>query len=77
MYEDEFGDCTSIRGRFQQYFVFGEFEDCNPWKHDYTSCVRWKHDRDKEAVVSFEMGYLNFSRTVLFIFTYTFIYALN
>ncbi|KAG8296823.1 hypothetical protein J6590_048897 [Homalodisca vitripennis] len=49
LYEDEYDDCTSIRARFQQYFVLGHWEDCTPWKHDYYNCEKWKNNKDKAA----------------------------
>uniref|UniRef100_A0A1B6I5V6 Synaptic plasticity regulator PANTS n=1 Tax=Homalodisca liturata TaxID=320908 RepID=A0A1B6I5V6_9HEMI len=49
LYEDEYDDCTSIRARFQQYFVLGQWEDCTPWKHDYYNCEKWKNNKDKAA----------------------------
>ncbi|XP_054287312.1 UPF0545 protein C22orf39 homolog [Macrosteles quadrilineatus] len=49
MYDDEYSDCTSIRGRFQQYFVFGKFENCDEWKHDYNNCLKWKREKDVDA----------------------------
>ena len=51
MYKDEYSDCTSIRGRFQQYFVHGETEDCLPWKRDYENCMKWKDNGNEKAFV--------------------------
>lgn len=50
-YRDEYRDCTSFRGRFQQYFVHGKTEDCLPWKSDYENCLRWKDSKNKKAFV--------------------------
>lgn len=49
IYQDEYSDCTSFRGRFQQYFVHGVTEDCTPWKRDYENCLRWKENKNKKA----------------------------
>ncbi|XP_066995567.2 synaptic plasticity regulator PANTS [Anabrus simplex] len=38
MYNEEYKDCTSIKARFHQYFIFGEILDCSQWKKDYNNC---------------------------------------
>ncbi|KAJ8725822.1 hypothetical protein PYW08_004005 [Mythimna loreyi] len=49
LYKDEYKDCTSFRGRFQQYFVYGETLDCNQWKKDYDNCCKWENKGDIKA----------------------------
>ncbi|XP_013194924.2 UPF0545 protein C22orf39 homolog [Amyelois transitella] len=49
LYKDEYKECTSFRGRFQQYFVFGETLDCNQWKKDYNNCCKWEDGKDLKA----------------------------
>uniref|UniRef100_A0A336K5Q7 Synaptic plasticity regulator PANTS n=1 Tax=Culicoides sonorensis TaxID=179676 RepID=A0A336K5Q7_CULSO len=49
VYYDEYKDCKSIKGRFQQYFVNGESDDCTPWKRDYDNCVKFEDSRDLKA----------------------------
>ncbi|KAF9802782.1 hypothetical protein SFRURICE_002950 [Spodoptera frugiperda] len=49
LYKDEYKDCTSFRGRFQQYFVYGETLDCNQWKKDYDNCCKWEDYKDIKA----------------------------
>lgn len=55
MYKAEYDDCTSIRGRFDQYFVFGKSIDCTQWNTDYLNCYQWEKHKSEEAYV----GYLN------------------
>ncbi|XP_018318817.1 UPF0545 protein C22orf39 homolog isoform X2 [Agrilus planipennis] len=42
IYSDEYSDCTSIKARFHQYFVFGTTLDCSQWKRDCDNCWKWK-----------------------------------
>nr|XP_021184985.2 UPF0545 protein C22orf39 homolog [Helicoverpa armigera] len=49
LYKDEYKECTSFKGRFQQYFVYGETLDCNQWKKDYDNCCKWEDKRDIKA----------------------------
>lgn len=49
LYNDEYDECTSFRGRFQQYFVYGESIDCNQWKKDYDNCCKWRSKKDIKA----------------------------
>ncbi|XP_043470871.1 uncharacterized protein LOC122504054 [Leptopilina heterotoma] len=49
MYKEEYGDCTGIKDRFQQYFVFGELTDCSQWKTDYQNCEKWNKKKDTQA----------------------------
>ncbi|CAG9783927.1 unnamed protein product [Diatraea saccharalis] len=56
-YKDEYKECTSFRGRFHQYFIFGHTIDCNQWKKDYDNCCKWVDDKDingAEAVINSE-----------------------
>lgn len=46
MYKEEYDDCTSIRGRFQQYFVHGNSADCSQWQRDYDNCVHFEKSPD-------------------------------
>ncbi|VVC96922.1 UPF0545 protein C22orf39 homolog [Leptidea sinapis] len=52
IYEDEYDECTSIKARFHQYFVYGETLDCNQWKRDYDNCCKWRDDKDIKAGVA-------------------------
>ncbi|XP_026329803.1 UPF0545 protein C22orf39 homolog isoform X3 [Hyposmocoma kahamanoa] len=49
LYKDEYKECTSFRGRFHQYFIYGQSLDCNQWKHDYNNCCKWVDDNDLKA----------------------------
>ncbi|GBP02583.1 UPF0545 protein C22orf39 homolog, partial [Eumeta japonica] len=49
LYKDEYNECTSIKGRFHQYFIYGETLDCNQWKKDYNNCCKWVEERDLRA----------------------------
>lgn len=51
MYKDEYDDCTSIKARFHQYFIFGEILDCEQWKTDYHNCYQWQKHKSEEAYV--------------------------
>ncbi|XP_068629844.1 synaptic plasticity regulator PANTS isoform X2 [Battus philenor] len=49
VYKDEYKECTSFRGRFHQYFIFGEPQDCKQWKKDYDNCCKWEDKKDVKA----------------------------
>ncbi|XP_008548060.1 uncharacterized protein LOC103571624 [Microplitis demolitor] len=49
MYEEEYKDCKSLRGRFYQYYVHGEQLDCTQWKRDYQNCQKWRKKQDEVA----------------------------
>lgn len=51
MYNEEYNDCTSIKARFHQYFIYGETIDCSQWKRDFNSCVRWRDEQNSNALV--------------------------
>jgi len=67
VYKDEYDDCTSIKARFHQYFIFGETLDCNQWNVDYHNCYQWQKHKSEEAYVRrllhdvLTMTYLNIS----------------
>lgn len=48
-YKTELKECKRIKGRFNQYFIYGEFLDCIPWKTDYKNCQKWSWGKDKKA----------------------------
>ncbi|XP_012533889.1 UPF0545 protein C22orf39 homolog [Monomorium pharaonis] len=49
MYKDEHNDCTSIKARFHQYFIYGEAINCDQWKTDYNNCYQWQKYQSEEA----------------------------
>lgn len=51
-YKDEYKECTSIRDRFHQYFIFGELRDCRQWKVDYDDCRRFEEKEDWQAALN-------------------------
>lgn len=51
VYKSEHKECKSIKGRFNQYFIFGESLDCENWRNDYNNCQRLNWLGDKEAAV--------------------------
>ncbi|XP_059480059.1 UPF0545 protein C22orf39 homolog [Neocloeon triangulifer] len=54
-YIDEFKECTSIKGRFHQHFIFGEPLDCSQWKKDYNTCLKLEKDpKAKEELIKSE-----------------------
>ncbi|XP_041976976.1 UPF0545 protein C22orf39 homolog [Aricia agestis] len=57
LYDAEYSECTSLKGRFHQYFIFGKSLDCNQWKKDYDNCCKWvdkKNVKAGEAVIKSE-----------------------
>ncbi|KAJ8940631.1 hypothetical protein NQ318_020688 [Aromia moschata] len=49
VYDDEYSECTSIKGRFNQYFIFGKSLDCSQWKKDSLNCYKWVEENDVNA----------------------------
>ncbi|XP_067631638.1 synaptic plasticity regulator PANTS isoform X2 [Eurosta solidaginis] len=52
VYRDEYDDCTSIKARFHQYFIFGESVDCSQWKKDYDNCKRYQESNGNDVAAS-------------------------
>ena len=64
IYKEEYKDCKSIKERFNQYFIYGEMQDCAQWNEDYKNCSLWVESNDKEALVIFfysSVGPANFA----------------
>jgi len=51
-YKDEYKECSSIKGRIHQYFIFGHNLDCSSWNKDYNNCILFRKTRGKEAIQS-------------------------
>lgn len=49
VYKEEYRECKSFRGRFNQYFIFGEYLNCDQWGEDYNNCQKHSWLNDKEA----------------------------
>ncbi|KAG5676280.1 hypothetical protein PVAND_006128 [Polypedilum vanderplanki] len=45
-YKEEYKECRSIKGRFQQYFVNGDILDCSSWQHDLNDCINFEEKGD-------------------------------
>lgn len=52
MYKGEYRECKSIKGRFNQYFIFGEYLDCTQWAEDYNNCQKYSWFNDEDAAKS-------------------------
>ncbi|KAL1497593.1 hypothetical protein ABEB36_008526 [Hypothenemus hampei] len=52
VYDEEYNDCTSIKARFNQLFIFGKTIDCGQWKRDSINCYKWRDNKDVQAAVS-------------------------
>lgn len=59
VYKDEYKDCKSLRSRFNQYFIFGEYLNCNQWRDDYNNCQKYSWLGNKEAAVEIIKSELN------------------
>src|SRR5687767_10968920 len=51
-YKDEYKECSSVKGRIHQYFIFGHNLDCSSWNEDYNNCILFRKTRGKEAIQS-------------------------
>ena len=40
LYLDEYKECKSIKGRFHQYYIYGDYQDCTKWKEDFDNCEK-------------------------------------
>ncbi|XP_030764195.1 UPF0545 protein C22orf39 homolog [Sitophilus oryzae] len=49
IYDEEYSDCTSIKARFNQLFIFGKVQDCIQWKKDSDNCYKFCNDNDLTA----------------------------
>lgn len=49
MIAEEYKECTSIKGRFQQYFVNGDILDCSSFNHDLNDCINFEEKNDYRA----------------------------
>ncbi|CAH2990536.1 unnamed protein product [Chilo suppressalis] len=52
IYKDEYKECTSFKGRFHQYFIYGHTIDCIQWKKDNDNCCKWVDNKDTKAAKS-------------------------
>lgn len=59
LYKQEFKECKRIKGRFNQYFIYGERLDCTHWGTDYNNCQKYHWFKDTDAgiaVISSELA---------------------
>ncbi|XP_066146253.1 synaptic plasticity regulator PANTS [Euwallacea fornicatus] len=49
VYDEEYRDCTSIKARFNQLFIFGKTLDCSQWKQASLNCYKWVDNKDVKA----------------------------
>ncbi|XP_001603320.1 UPF0545 protein C22orf39 homolog [Nasonia vitripennis] len=49
LYKEEFHECERPKGRFHQYFIYGDYLDCNQWQTDIKNCNLWKESGDEQA----------------------------
>ncbi|OQR74055.1 UPF0545 protein C22orf39-like [Tropilaelaps mercedesae] len=49
-YSDEFKDCTSLKARLHQRFIYGEFINCEQWRTDAENCMKWRNAKDVQAL---------------------------
>ncbi|KAI1292017.1 UPF0545 protein C22orf39 -like protein [Halotydeus destructor] len=49
-YKDEHSECTKIRSRFHQLFIFGKTLDCEHWKQDYATCMNFRKNDDVDSL---------------------------
>lgn len=52
VYDLEYSQCTSLKGRFYQYYLNGKTEDCNKWDPLRKACRKWERDIDIKAGVT-------------------------
>ncbi|KAL3270155.1 hypothetical protein HHI36_009213 [Cryptolaemus montrouzieri] len=50
-YEGEYKECSSIKARLHQYFIFGKTIDCSQWKRDSLNSSKWEKSRDEKAAI--------------------------
>lgn len=65
-YKSDYKECTSIKGRLNQYFIYGQTLDCQHLKDAFQSCERYVKTKDEEAkdyLVSYELAKRDFRMT--------------
>ncbi|KAK6637953.1 hypothetical protein RUM44_008376 [Polyplax serrata] len=46
-YKEDYKECKSLKGRFQQYFIFGEMVDCSPYKMKWKLCNKCAYGNEE------------------------------
>ena len=49
-YWDEYKECKRIGARLHQYFIYGRYKDCTPWKIDYENCMDFRRHNNLESL---------------------------
>lgn len=52
MYRSEHKECKRWKGRFNQYFIYGEMLDCQGWADSYNNCQKYSWMEDKDAAIA-------------------------
>lgn len=50
-YRGEYKECKRWKGRFNQYFIFGEMLDCQGWADTYNNCQKYSWRGNKDAAI--------------------------
>lgn len=51
-YKDEHTECTSMKGKFHQYFIHGETLDCSQWVKDYENCMEFRMTKEQAPLAA-------------------------
>lgn len=49
-YKEMYKDCSSIRARLQQYYVFGDLTDCSQHTNNYDNCKNYRKTKNAELL---------------------------
>jgi hypothetical protein len=49
LFAEEYKECRSLKGRFQQYFVNGDILDCSVYDKDLNDCINFECKNDLES----------------------------
>lgn len=49
-YKDEYKECTKLRSRLNQYFIFGHSIDCQQWDIDYKNCMNYRLTKNIDSL---------------------------
>lgn len=49
-YREMYKDCSSIRSRIQQYYVFGDLTDCSQHTNNYDNCNKYRKTKNPDLL---------------------------
>lgn len=49
-YRELYSDCSSLRARVHQYYVFGDLTDCSQHSNNYDSCLNYRKTKDPQLL---------------------------